>query len=97
MLSCYQLRNNYFEEGNLDSAYLWYDTLYMVNNQYRRDELNLELNLLNKENEIKTKEIEIKNHSAQIQLLAVFSFIFLPSFSIFIIILFKRTKNLRCF
>jgi len=97
LLSCYQLRNNYYEEGKLDSAYLFYDTLFFVDNQYRRDELNLELNLLNKENEIKTKEIEIKNHSAQIQLLAVFSFIFLVSFSIFIFILYKKNKKLKMF
>jgi len=97
LLSCYQLRNNYYEEGKLDSAYLFYDTLFFVDNQYRRDELNLELNLLNKENEIKTKEIVIKNHSAQIQLLAVFSFIFLVSFSIFIFILYKKNKKLKMF
>jgi signal transduction histidine kinase len=91
------LRNNYFEEGKLDSAYLFYDTLFFVDNQYRRDELNLELNLLNKENEIKTKEIEIKNHRAQIQLIAAFIFILLASFSTFIFVLYKKNKKLKMF
>jgi signal transduction histidine kinase len=97
LLSCFQLRDNYFEEGKFDSAYYWYDTLYHVNNQFRRDELTLELNLLNKENEIKTKEIAIKNHLTQLQLLGVFAFILLVSFSVFTLILLKKNKKLKMF
>jgi signal transduction histidine kinase len=97
LLSCFQLRDNYYEEGKFDSAYFWYDSLYLVNNQFRRDELTLELNLLNKENEIKTKEIEIKNHLSKLQLLGVFAFIFLVSFSVFTLILLKKNKKQKIF
>jgi signal transduction histidine kinase len=93
LLSCFQLRDNYYEEGKFDSAYFWYDSLYLVNNQFRRDELTLELNLLNKENEIKTKEIELKNHLSKLQLLGVFAFIILVSFSVFTLILLKKNKR----
>jgi len=97
LLSCFQLRNNYVEEGKFDSAYFWYDSVYQVNNQFRRDELTLELNLLNKENEIKANEIEIKNHLSKLQLLGVFSFILLFSFSAFTFILLKKNKKQKIF
>ncbi|MFZ4547297.1 MAG: ATP-binding protein [Bacteroidales bacterium] len=93
LLSCFQLRDNYYEEGKFDSAYFWYDSLYLVNNQFRRDEFTLELNLLNKENEINTKEIELKNHLSKLQLLGVFAFIILVSFSVFTLILLKKNKR----
>ena len=94
-LACSQLRENYFEERIFDSAYLWLDTLQRAIYQYHKDEIALELNQINQENEIKSKEIQIRNHSTQLQFFAAVFFILLVSFSTFIFILQKKNKKLK--